>query len=205
MPHALALFVAASVGLALTPGPDILTVVTRSITQGTRIGLVAAMGFASGLSVHTAAAALGLSVLLKESPSALLGVRIAGVAYLLYLAFRMVTSHDEIVQADASGEQRRGHGAIYWQSVLMNILNPKVALFFLAFLPQFVDPSGSLPHQFILLGLIFALCTLACFGTVALLAGNLSRWIRRRPSAARPLRLATALVFVLIALRLVLN
>ena len=203
--HVLVAYILASCALALAPGPDILTVITRSITQGVFAGIVATFGFASGLIFHTTAAALGISLLLRQSPSALRIIQIAGALYLLYLAARMFFGKDPLVIDDSPAE-KRALARIYGQSVLMNALNPKVTLFFLMFLPQFVDPNATLPPilQMIILGALFALCTIVCFGSCAVLAGRLTRFIRAKPTAMRPMRLVTAAVFLLIAIKLAL-
>jgi threonine/homoserine/homoserine lactone efflux protein len=199
----LLLFFLAALALALTPGPDILTVLTRSITQGRAAGFAATFGFATGLVVHTAAAALGLALLLAQSPGAFMAIRFAGVLYLLYLALRMFLARDP-VSLDQAPAPARALARIYTQSILMNILNPKVTLFFLAILPQFIDRRAvlPLPLQFTLLGALFALATILAFGACALLASTLSQTLRQKPTAARPLRIFTALLFLLIAVRL---
>jgi threonine/homoserine/homoserine lactone efflux protein len=204
----LLLFFLASLALTLTPGPDILTVITRSVTQGRGAGLVATLGFATGLIAHTTAAVLGLSVLLASSPRAFLAVRGMGVVYLLYLAVRMAMSRDPVALdvGENGGATRTALWRVYGQSIVMNVLNPKVTLFFLAFLPQSLDATSSLPAamQFILLGGLFAVATVVGFGSCALLAGMLTGWLRKSPGAGRPLRIVTALLFVLIAVRLAL-
>lgn len=201
----LLLFFLAAFALALTPGPDILTVLTRSVTQGRAAGFAATLGFATGLIAHTTAAALGLALLLKQSPGAYFAVRIGGVAYLLYLAARMLAARDP-VSLDQSAAPARALGRIYTQSILMNILNPKVTLFFLSMLPQFIDRRGSapVPLQFVVLGALFAAATILAFGACTLLASTLSERLRRKPTAGRPLRIVTAALFVLIAVRLAL-
>lgn len=203
--QALAMFIVAATALALAPGPDILTVITRSVAQGVWAGLVATLGFASGLIFHTSAAALGISLILSRSPSALRAIQLAGAVYLLYLALRMIVGKDPLLIEDRPQEQRN-LVRIYGQSVLMNVLNPKVTLFFLTFLPQFVEPAGRVPIglQMIILGSLFAMCTIACFGGCAMAAGKLTGFLRKRPRAARPLRYFTAAVFAAIAVRLAL-
>jgi threonine/homoserine/homoserine lactone efflux protein len=197
------LFFLAAFALTLTPGPDILMVITRSVTQGRAAGLVATLGFATGLIAHTTAAALGLALILQQSPRAFLAIRIAGVVYLLYLAIRMATAKDA-VSLDTGSTPPRALGRIYTQSIVMNILNPKVTLFFLAILPQFVDKRAAFPVgvQFVVLGALFAGATLVGFGMCAVLASIVSRFLRGNPRAGRPLRLATSILLLLIAARL---
>jgi threonine/homoserine/homoserine lactone efflux protein len=207
--QSLVLFFLASLALALTPGPDILTVITRSVTQGKGAGLVATLGFATGLIVHTTAAALGLSLVIKGMPGVFWGIRIAGGVYLLYLAARMAMEKDPVA-IDTTGQGGQGErwalDRIYGQSILMNVLNPMVTLFFLAFLPQFVSRESriALGVQFVILGGLFAVATLVGFGGCALVASVLTRWLRKKPGTGRGLRLATAAMFVVIAVRLAL-
>ena len=192
-------FTAASILLALSPGPDILMVVTRSMAQGVRAGIVASLGFASGLTVHTTLAALGVAAMLKANQDAFLTVRYLGAAYLLYLAVRNILSKNALTLDAASAPG--GLLSVYWQSVLMNVLNPKVTLFFLAFLPGFVKVKtpGDEAWQMVILGAVFALCTIVVFGSCAIFAGSISRWLRQRAGSGSGLRWATSAVFVLIA------
>ena len=193
-------FTAASLLLALSPGPDILTVVTRSVTQGVRAGIVASLGFASGLTVHTTLAALGIAALLDAYPGAFLVIRCMGAAYLLYLAVRNILSKSAFtLEANSSPG---GLLAVYKQSVLGNVLNPKVTIFFLSFLPGAAKKLESeLPAwlQLVILGAVFALCTILVFGTCAIFAGGISHWLRRRAGNGAGLRWATSAVFVAVA------
>ena len=203
--ESLVAFSIASIGLALTPGPDILTVITRSITQGRGAGIVASLGFATGLVVHTTAAALGLALVLRGSPNLFAAIKFAGAAYLVYLAIHTLMAGESFL-IDTAGAGRRKLGFIYRQSILMNVLNPKVTLFFLAFLPQFVTPEGlggRVALQFVLLGVIFALCTIVTFGTCVVFAAGISGWIRRQPRAQRWLRYLTAALFLAIAIHMI--
>ena len=194
----LALYIFYAVIVTLSPGPDILTVIARSVSQGTKAGLVATLGFATGLIYHTTIAATGLVFVLKQSPVAFRVVQYFGAAYLVYLAVRMFMAKDEVkVQGDV---ERRTLGRIFGQSVLMNILNPKVTIFFFAFLSRFADPGK--PWHIVLLGGIFAACTLVCFSCCALAAGQLTGFLRNRPGAGKPLRYVTAVLFVALAVSL---
>jgi len=192
-------FTAASILLALSPGPDILTVVTRSVTQGVRAGIVASLGFASGLTVHTTLAVLGIAALLDTHPGAFWTIRCLGAAYLLYLAVRNILSKSAFILE--ANNAPGGLLAVYKQSILGNVLNPKVTLFFLAFLPRAVVLEGGLPAwlQLVILGAIFALCTILVFSTCAIFAGGISHWLRRRAGNGNALRWATAAVFVAVA------
>lgn len=154
--HDFALFVASGILLNLTPGADTLYIVTRATTRGRRAGAVAALGIAAGCCVHIVAAGLGLSALLATSAAAFTAVKLAGGAYLIYMGIALWrTGRDDLRPAEAP-EPRTALSRVFVQGMLTNVLNPKVALFFLAFLPQFVDPEGT--HRlaaFLLLGTVF--------------------------------------------------
>jgi threonine/homoserine/homoserine lactone efflux protein len=199
--HTIVLFFVAAMALTLAPGPDILTVVARSVAQGARAGIVATLGFATGLIFHTSAAALGLALVLRQSPAALRTIQYLGAAYLAYLAVRMFLGRDNLLSQPRE-HQTRTLWRIYGQSILMNVLNPKVTIFFLAFLTGYTDPTAPfpVPLQFVILGALFAVCTLLGFGACAVAAGQLSRFFQNHPRAHKPLRLATGALFLLIAL-----
>jgi threonine/homoserine/homoserine lactone efflux protein len=188
-------FLAASVLVTLAPGPDILYVLTRGMAEGRRVALAAAAGFALGNVVHTALAAAGLSALVAASPRAFRLLKFAGAAYLIYLGVRMWRDRSHFELGDA-GEGRRASEA-FRQSILANVLNPKVAIFFLSFLPQFVDSrSGLAPWQIAQLGAVFTLQVMACFGAVAWGAGWLGEKLRQNASLRDGMRLAAAAVLV---------
>lgn len=175
------LFVLASLMLHLTPGPDVLYILARSIGQGRRAGVVSSLGLGAGYLVHTTAAALGLSALLRSSALAYDVVRYLGAAYLVYLGLRTLLSREETLEQRSL--PRATHSAIFRQGVLTAVLNPKVALFFLAFLPQFVDPSRGAPvWQFVLFGLLFTTSATLYNTLLALLAGTAGNWLRTRPT-----------------------
>jgi threonine/homoserine/homoserine lactone efflux protein len=192
--------------VTLSPGPDILTVVTRAVAQGTAAGLMATLGFATGLIFHTTVAATGLALIIQSSPFALHIIQYVGAAYLLYLAMRMFVGKDNLV-IDPATAPRRALRQIYGQSVLMNMLNPKVTLFFLVFLAGFVDRGSAVPVwvQMIVLGTLFAVSTVFWFGSCAIAAGRLSVFIRRHRRAGLPLRIGTGLVFTGLAVSLALQ
>jgi threonine/homoserine/homoserine lactone efflux protein len=155
--HDLWLFVVSGLLLNVTPGPDTLYIVGRSSTQGTRAGIVAALGIGTGALVHVCAAALGLSALLAASAAAFTTVKIIGAAYLVYVGISLIRSKGPAQSLPVSANNRQtSMRGIFLQGFLTNVLNPKVALFFLAFLPQFVSSgAGSKPLAFLILGVIF--------------------------------------------------
>ncbi len=166
------LFLSAAVMLTIAPGPDIIYVAMRGLSQGWKAGLVAALGLVTGIFVHIALAAVGLSAILASSPILFALVKYAGAAYLFYIGWQIYKSPAVSVGSD---RHQLKLGFIYRQTILMNILNPKVALFFLAFLPQFIDPSSEyVTAQFIIFGLLFQLNALVVMGSVGVFAGAIT-------------------------------
>ena len=200
MPEAstLALFGVAAITLLVIPGPAVLYIVTRSVDQGRAAGLASVCGVHVGTLLHVAAAALGLSALLVSSATAYDTVRWLGAAYLVWLGVRRLLARDGDVPAAAGPEARRaGLGRVFAQGVVVNVLNPKTALFFFAFLPQFVDPSrGSVPFQVLVLGVAFVLLGLLSDGAYAVAASTGAGWLRRRPGVARASRLVSGGVLI---------
>jgi threonine/homoserine/homoserine lactone efflux protein len=194
----LALFAVAAVTLLVIPGPAVLYIVTRSVDQGRAAGLASVCGVHVGTLVHVAAAALGLSALLVSSATAYDTVRWLGAAYLVWLGVRRLLARDEDLPATPGPDARRpGLGRIFAQGVVVNVLNPKTALFFLAFLPQFVDTSrGSVPVQVVVLGVAFVLLGLLSDGAYALAASTGAGWLRRRPGVARASRLVSGGILI---------
>jgi threonine/homoserine/homoserine lactone efflux protein len=194
----LALFTLAAVTLLVIPGPAVLYIVTRSVDQGRAAGLASVCGIHVGTLVHVAAAAMGLSALLVSSATAYHAVRWLGAAYLIWLGVRRLLAKDE---PSGSGKgldaSRLGLRRIFAQGVVVNVLNPKTALFFFAFLPQFVDTSrGSVPFQVLVFGVAFVLLGLVSDGAYAVAASAGAGWLRRRPGVARASRLVSGGVLI---------
>jgi threonine/homoserine/homoserine lactone efflux protein len=201
MPEAstLALFTVAAITLLVIPGPSVLYIVTRSVDQGRAAGLASVGGIHVGTLVHVAAAALGLSALLVSSATAYNAVRWVGAAYLVWLGVQRLRARDEdlLAAAGGPGSDRRGLGRVFAQGIVVNVLNPKTALFFFAFLPQFVDPSrGSVPFQVVVFGVAFVVLGLLSDGAYAVLAATGAGWLRRRPGVARTSRLVSGGVLI---------
>jgi len=192
-PSALALFVAAALAVIVVPGPSVLYVVSQSVGGGRKAGLVSTIGIAAGAIVHVAAATIGLSSLLASSAQAFAAVRYAGAAYLIYLGVRTLAERD----GGEASEPRTGRRGLVMRGALVEALNPKTALFFLAFLPQFVDPgAGSAALQLFLLGALFVLIGLASDGVYALLAGAAADRLRAAPGLDRARRFISGGVLV---------
>lgn len=191
-------FLAASVLLTLIPGPDILFVVAQSITSGWRSGVAVAVGLCSGLIIHTSLVAFGVAALMAKFPVALTGVKIFGAVYLLYLAF--ISWKEDGLSLTQSGE-KQGYAKLMKIGFVMNVLNPKVLLFYLAFLPQFVVAGTSTILQVYILGAVFFIQALVIFSVVAYFAGLLNRAVEQSP-ASRYIGKIKSTVFVLIAANL---
>lgn len=178
-----AVFVVAALALTVTPGPAVFYIVACGVEGGRAASLVSVLGITTGGLIHTAFAAIGLSAILASSATAFSVVKWLGVTYLIYLGLRRLLARD-----GADGEEPSHHAVepeslprVYRQAVLVDLLNPKVALFFLAFLPQFVDPSrGSAWTQILALGLTFTLVGLCTDGLYALLSGTAADWLKRK-------------------------
>jgi threonine/homoserine/homoserine lactone efflux protein len=193
-PSGLVVFALASLALAVVPGPAVLYVVAQSVHGGRRVGVVSALGIASGGLVHVLAAVIGLSALVAASAEAFTVVKIAGALYLVWLGIRTLRSRDDLVGGRAPEPTMT---RTYRQGVIVNVLNPKTALFFLAFLPQFVDPGGQpVRLQLAVLGAIFVVIALSSDLVWALVAGSAGQVLRRSPTFLRAQRYVSGTVFV---------
>ena len=189
-----ALFSLAAVALAVVPGPAVAYIVTQSVDEGRRAGIVSALGIASGGLVHVVAATIGLSALIASSATAFTAVKLVGATYLIAVGVRRILLRDE--PEPTHEVEPTPLRQLYAQGVVVNVLNPKTALFFLAFLPQFVDRNGSVALQVGILGLLFASIALLSDLGYALLADALAGRVRRSGRAARVRRFATGGIFV---------
>ena len=199
-------FVVAVTVICVVPGPDQLFIVATAATRGVPAGLAAAFGMASGMIVHTTLAALGLAALLKSAPEALVGVRVVGACYLAFLAIHEFRSASRRRDSIAAAVPTAMHVRTAWQrGVFTNLANPKVVLFYLAFLPQFVDYRlGHVTVQLVVLGAIFLLLGLAVDLTEAVLAGRFGAVMRRRLAGSALGRIIGS-VYALLAARVALS
>ena len=190
-------FISAAVLLTLLPGPDILFVITQAITRGKKAGVVFAAGLCTGLIAHVAAVSLGISVLLMSSPLAFTILKFTGAAYLLYLGIKaFLTRRQSHFDLSVSGAVS---GKLYRKGILMNVLNPKVILFFLAFFPQFIDKGIENPiPQMLLLGLVFMVQAFLIFSMVAAVADRLARRLMQNPKVALAVNVAESLIYCVI-------
>jgi len=195
VPARLPLFVAASLALTLTPGPAVLFIVARSAGMGRRAGLLSVAGIGLGNGVHALATALGLAAVIASSPVAFGAVKWLGAGYLVFLGLRKLAGSGEAGSAPADAPP--AGGALLRQAFLVAVLNPKTALFFLAFLPQFADPArGAVAAQLLVLGALFIGLAVLTDSGYALLAGGIGAFLRRHPAFATGERRVSGLVYV---------
>ena len=201
-PEILIIFFTTSVLLALSPGPDNLFVMTQAAQQGRKAGLFVTLGLCTGLLFHTTAVTFGLAALFKASAAAFTVLKCTGAGYLLYLAWGAFRA------GTATGPMTAEHldsAVLYRRGIIMNITNPKVSIFFLAFLPQFADPAnGPLSLQLVMLGVVFILATIIVFGAISLLAGFFGEHFRKSARAQKVLNRAAAGIFAGLAIKLAL-
>ncbi|MEI8033472.1 MAG: LysE family translocator [Chlorobiaceae bacterium] len=202
--HTFLAFFTTSLLLALSPGPDNLFVLAQSLQNGRAAGFYVTLGLSTGLIAHTVAVALGLAAIIRASLVAFAVLKFMGAAYLIYLAWQAFSAGSSDGGADALPLLSRS--GLYRRGVVMNLTNPKVSLFFMAFLPQFADPMrGSMTVQFFQLGGIFIIATMIVFGAVSIFAGGAGERFRRSAMAQLVVNRAAAAVFVGLAFKLALS
>lgn len=199
-------FLAAGIILNLTPGTDTMYILTRSIAQGTRAGIYSALGIMTGCLIHTLLASFGFSILLAKSPLAFIFVRYFGAAYLTYLGIKMITTKSKLFESSASGMENISLRKIYSQGVLTNVLNPKVALFFISFIPQFINPKytdGPIP--FLILGLTFVFTgTIWCL-FLAYFSSLITRTLRNSDKTANLMQKVSGIVFIGLGIKIIMD
>ena len=196
MPEQILPFLTASILLTLSPGPDIIYVLVQGMTNGRNHGIVTALGLVTGIIIHTSLVAFGVSAVIRESDSVFLAIKIFGALYLFYLAYKVYRS-DGSIEVDSGEVRKRNYFSLYKQGFLMNVLNPKVAIFFLAFFPGFLwEPEGNTLVQFYVLGFLFMLQALLIFATVAILSGKISRYLSSHRNSGVVFKWVQILVFL---------
>lgn len=199
----LLLFLFASAALAIVPGPDNIFVLSQSAMHGPRAGLIITLGLCTGLLVHIAAVAGGVAAVLQASALAFTVLKLVGAGYLLFLAWQAFRAGSQQIQ---SGNQPLAARALYVRGIVMNVSNPKVAVFFLAFLPQFADPMrGPVWVQILMLGALFMATAWVVFSAIAWAAGGLGQWLGKTRGAQVAINRMAGVVFVLLACRLALG
>ncbi|MBW7641464.1 LysE family translocator [Geobacillus thermoleovorans] len=194
-------FFGVAILLTLAPGPDILFVIAQSVSQGKWAGIATALGLCTGLLVHISAAVLGVSAVMYQSALAFAVVKYAGAAYLLYLAWQAFREKDAGLALER--QERLALMSLYKKGIFMNVLNPKVSLFFLALLPQFVHPSaGQVPRQMLLLGVIFLVQALVVFTLVSIGAEKLRQWLSAHTAITKRIHWLKGAIFALIGIQI---
>lgn len=197
-------FCIASAGLAISPGPDNIYVLTQSITNGISYGIATTAGLITGCILHTTLVAFGISAVLMTTNWAVYFIKIAGVCYLLYLAFKVFKTNTTWM-ISSNKNLKYSHTQLFKQGLIMNILNPKVTLFFMAFFPAFLwNTSGNTTAQFYILGGLFMLITFIFFSTIAILSSPIASLLQRKKYAGTFLKWLQIIVFVAIAIVLLL-
>lgn len=197
----LALFIGASALLALAPGPDNLFVLTQSMSRGAKSGIFITLGLCSGLIFHTGAVALGVAAIFQTSLLAFSVLKFVGAGYLLYLAYLSFKSASKSKLDTKSVDLCASK--LYKRGIIMNVTNPKVSIFFLAFLPQFTDPTrADVTYQIFVLGALFMLSAFVVFSIIALGASKLGAWFRRSKNGESILNKIAGTIFVALALKL---
>ncbi len=195
------LFIIASLVLIATPGQDMILVMSRSVAQGPAAGVATAAGVSVGLVGHTVLATLGLGAILRTSEWLFIALKLVGAAYLIYLGVGLLRTRGATLLTQAV--PRRSLRRLFFDGAISNISNPKIAVFYFAFLPQFVTPGAARPTLTVfVLGLVFAALTFLVKGPVGLIAGRLSRWLRARPAALTGLYRSSGAVLLLLGIKL---
>ena len=193
-------FALATTALAISPGPDNMYVLTQSIVNGKKYGLATVYGLISGCIVHTTLLAFGVSIIIKESESLFFALKLFGAIYLIYLAYKVYKS-DASIAFSEDNVAKKSTTQLFKQGFIMNVLNPKVSIFFLAFFPGFLfSDSISTVIQFYVLGFIFMFVSLLIFSTIAILAGKISTYIKSHKNIGLYLKWTQIIVFVAIAI-----
>ncbi|MBP2832287.1 LysE family translocator [Aquimarina sp. U1-2] len=189
-------FAISSTILAISPGPDNIYVLTQSIVHGKKYGLAVVAGLMTGCFFHTTLVAFGVSAIIKQSDTLFFAIKLFGALYVLYLAYKVLKS-DHRLQLSETSTQKKSLGQLYKQGLLMNVLNPKVSIFFLAFFPGFLF-SQTLTNvvQFYILGLLFVITGVMVFGSIAIAAGTISNYLKRNMKAGYFLKWLQIVVFV---------
>ena len=198
-------FLTASMLLTISPGPDIIYVLVQGMTNGKKFGVITTLGLVSGIIVHTSLVAFGISAIIKQSEVLFLIIKMIGATYLIYLAYLVYKSDPQINVDLDDTVQKKDLWSLYKRGFLMNVLNPKVAIFFLAFFPGFLwEPQGDTVYQFYLLGFLFMLQAFIIFSSVAILAGKISRYLQSHPHSGLIFKWLQIFVFVGIAIYILL-
>ena len=190
--------------LTIMPGPDIIYVLVQSITNGKKYGIATSLGLVSGIIIHTTLVAFGVSAIIKQSETIFIGIKLFGAAYLIYLAYSTYKSNEAISLSNQA--DKKGLITLFKQGFIMNVLNPKVSIFFLAFFPGFLYSSTqNTVVQFYALGLLFMLQALLIFSMVSILSGSFATYLKSHPTFNSKIKWFKILVFIGIAIFIILS
>lgn len=197
-------FIGTAIILIIIPGPDLIFTVTQGMANGKKAAIVTAMGLSLGNIVHTLAAAFGLSLIIKTSPIVFIIFKSFGAIYLFYIAFQAIKHRKEMV--DLNSQNPNNTRGLFFRGLLMNILNPKVAIFFLTFLPQFINYQyGNVPIQMIILGLIFIILTVIIFSLFGYFAGIFRDRLLKNPRFNEYMNITAAIIFIGLGIMLIMT
>lgn len=196
-------FLGVAILLTLMPGPDNLFVLAQSISKGKNAGISTALGLCTGLIVHITAATVGISALIYQSAVAFTIVKYAGAAYLLFLAYKSFRDKSSGINVDNDHDSSLSRRSLYKKGVIMNLLNPKVSLFFLAFFPQFINyEAGHVPVQMLVYGIVFLIQALLIFALISIFAGKVGYFLRKSPSIAKKINIIQGSLFAFIGFKI---
>ncbi len=199
-------FLLASILLTLSPGPDIIYVLVQSISNGKKYGIATSAGLVTGIIAHTLLVALGVSTIITGSPTLFQAIKTLGAAYLFYLAYKVFRSKKETSVLDGAIAPKKTLSKLYREGLIMNLLNPKVTLFFLAFFPGFLwDKTGDTVVQFLFLGAVFMAQAFIIFCSMSVLAGSIATYLNKNKRAADYLRWFQIVVFIAIGIYILFN
>jgi len=194
-------FLGVAILLTLIPGPDNLFVLAQSISNGKKAGILTALGLSTGLIFHITAATLGITAIIYQSAIAFAIIKYAGAAYLLFLAYKSFREKDS--QFALNDESTISYKSLYRKAVISNLLNPKVSLFFLAFLPQFINyTNGNVTKQMLIYGILFLIQSLVIFILISIFAGKARDYLKKNPIIAKKINLIQGSLFTLIGLKI---
>lgn len=194
-------FLGAAIVLTLMPGPDNLFTLAQSIAKGKNAGIFTTLGLCTGLLVHITAATIGISAVIYQSAFAFTVVKYAGAAYLLFLAFK--SFREKGSSFNLNNEDTLDYKSLYKKGVIMNLLNPKVSLFFLAFFPQFINyENGNVSIQMLFYGILFLVQTLVIFTLISIFAGKVGYFLRKNPTLSKKINYIQGALFTLIGLKI---
>lgn len=195
-------FIGSSFIITLAPGPDIIFAITQGVTHGKKAGVTTALGLAAGNIIHTLLAIFGVALIFKTNALAFSLLKYSGVAYLVYLGIQSFIHRRDPLKLNKESKKEKN---LFWTGFIMNVVNPKVAIFFIAFFPQFVDPNlGNIQGQMAILGGVFIILVILIFGTLSYYAGMVGVIIKHKPRVAKYINICATVIFFSLALKLIL-